>query len=134
MALLNDLPGGDIARALGYARKASAAELAYMAHEDMAHEGTSADRGTEPNGGNMSPADFFKVHVANLALAARHGIEPVPALGREALEMAQQANTSTAALAVQQDGGAVCRQQRPRRVGSAGARISASPGKTRPGA
>lgn len=102
MALLNDLPGGDIARALGYARKASAAELAYMAHEDMAHEGTSADQGTEPNGGNMSPADFFKVHVANLALAARHGIEPVPALGREALEMAQQANTSTAALAVQQ--------------------------------
>jgi CHAT domain-containing protein/tetratricopeptide (TPR) repeat protein len=97
LALLNDLPGGNVAQALGYARKASAAELAYMAHEESGGEPK-----TEPGSGGRTAADFFQVHVANLALAAKDGIEPAPPLGREALEMAQQANKSTAALAVQQ--------------------------------
>ncbi len=97
MALLNDLPGGDAARALGYARKASAARLASMAHEE-----SGTDQKTEPDAGNPARADFFQVHVAHLALAAKRGIEPAPPLGREALEMAQQASRSTAATAVQQ--------------------------------
>jgi Tfp pilus assembly protein PilF len=97
LALLNDLPGGNVAQALGYARKASAAELAYMAQEE-----SSGEQKTEMGSGGVQRADFFRTHVANLALAAKDGIEPAPALGREALEMAQQANQSAAALAVQQ--------------------------------
>ena len=97
LALLNDLPGGNVAQALGYARKASATELAYMAQED-----SSSEPKTEMGSGGVQRADFFRTHVANLALAAKDGIEPAPALGREALEVAQQANQSAAALAVQQ--------------------------------
>ena len=41
-------------------------------------------------------------HVANLAVAARKGIEPAPSLAHEAIEVAQWASQSSAAAAVQQ--------------------------------
>ena len=41
-------------------------------------------------------------HVANLAVAAREGIEPAPSLAHEALEVAQWASQSSAAAAIQQ--------------------------------
>src|SRR5262245_40201561 len=40
-------------------------------------------------------------HVANLAIAARKGIEPAPSLAHEALEVAQWASQSSAAAAIQ---------------------------------
>jgi hypothetical protein len=45
---------------------------------------------------------FFVNHVASLAAGARERIEPASALGREAFEIAQWANQSAAAAAVQQ--------------------------------
>ena len=44
-------------------------------------------------------------HVANLAVAAREGIQPAPSLAHEALEVAQWANQSSAAAAIQQISG-----------------------------
>ena len=41
-------------------------------------------------------------HVANLAVAARKGIEPAPSLAHEAFEVAQWASQSSAAAAIQQ--------------------------------
>ena len=45
---------------------------------------------------------FFVNHVASLAAGTRGGVEPAPALAREAFEIAQWANQSSAAAAVQQ--------------------------------
>jgi CHAT domain-containing protein len=45
---------------------------------------------------------YFQRHVANLAVAARKGIEPAASLAREAIEVAQWASQSSAAAAVQQ--------------------------------
>jgi len=47
-------------------------------------------------------ASYFQRHVANLAIAARKGIEPAPSLAAEAFEVAQWASQSSAAAAVQQ--------------------------------
>ena len=47
---------------------------------------------------------FFTLGVANIAAAGRAGIEPMPALTREAFAMAQWANHSAAASALQQMG------------------------------
>src|SRR5439155_13865019 len=47
-------------------------------------------------------ASYFQRHVANLAAAARDGIEPAPSLAHEALEVAQWASQSSAAAAIQQ--------------------------------
>ena len=49
-------------------------------------------------------AEIALRHVANLAVAARKGIEPAPSLAHEALEVAQWASQSSAAAAVQQMG------------------------------
>jgi hypothetical protein len=50
-------------------------------------------------------SSFFLRHVANIAAAARKGIaEPAPSLAHEAIEVAQWANQSSAASAVQQMG------------------------------
>ena len=49
-------------------------------------------------------ASYFQRHVANLAVAARKGIEPAPSLAHEAIEVAQWASQSSAAAAVQQMG------------------------------
>jgi CHAT domain-containing protein/tetratricopeptide (TPR) repeat protein len=97
LALLNDLPGGNAAQALKYARKASAAELAYMAQQ-----ASTAEPSTELGGGGAQRSDFFRTHVANLALVAKGASDQAPALGHEALEMAQRAAQSGAAAAVQQ--------------------------------
>ena len=45
-------------------------------------------------------------HVANLAIAARKGIKPAPSLAHEAFEVAQWANKSSAAAAIQEMSGA----------------------------
>jgi CHAT domain-containing protein len=47
-------------------------------------------------------ADYFRLHLANLADAARKDPASAPVLGREALEMAQWAAQSSAAAALQQ--------------------------------
>ena len=47
-------------------------------------------------------ADFFKLHVANLALASRQGVEPETVLAQQAFEIAQRAAQSSAAEALQQ--------------------------------
>ena len=44
-------------------------------------------------------------HVANLAIAARKGIKPAPSLAHEAFEVAQWANKSSAAAAIQEMSG-----------------------------
>ena len=49
-------------------------------------------------------ASYFQRHVANLAVAARKGIEPAPSLAHEAIEVAQWAAQSSAAAALQQMG------------------------------
>src|SRR5262249_23937199 len=59
----------------------------------------------EAVGGLVEPrASYFQRHVANLAIAAREGIEPAPSLAHEAMEVAQWASQSSAAAAVQQMG------------------------------
>ena len=50
---------------------------------------------------SRTPATALR-HVANLAVAARKGIEPAPSLAHEALEVAQWASQSSAAAAIQQ--------------------------------
>ena len=100
--ILNDLALLDIVRrdaagAVAFSRKATAGVLAYASLGDSA--GPQAREG----GGLIEQrASFFVNHVASLAAAERAGVEPAPALGREAFEIAQWANQSAAAAAVQQ--------------------------------
>jgi len=96
LALLN-AARGDAATALTYSRKATAAILAH------ANADTSGDQpSTEAAGLIEKRASYFANHVANLAAAARKSVEPPLALGREAFEIAQWSNHSSAAAAVQQ--------------------------------
>jgi CHAT domain-containing protein len=89
---------GDIEKALAYSRKATAAVIAHAATET-----TRAQR-KEDTGGLVEQRTYFVRHVANLAAAAQKRLEPEAQLGREALVMAQWANQSAAAAAVQQMG------------------------------
>src|SRR5262249_53289477 len=90
---------GESGSALAYSRKATAAILAHRAAES-----TGTPR-PEAVGGLVEPrARYFQRHVANLAIAARKGIEPAPSLAHEALEIAQWVSQSSAAAAVQQMG------------------------------
>jgi CHAT domain-containing protein/tetratricopeptide (TPR) repeat protein len=99
---LNDLALVSVARnnpgsAIAYSRKATAAILA--------HAGTveSAARQERETGGLIEQrSSYFINHVASLAAAARAGTEPGSALAREAFEIAQWANQSAAAAAIQQ--------------------------------
>ncbi|MBC9883386.1 CHAT domain-containing protein [Bradyrhizobium sp. INPA01-394B] len=88
---------GDGANALAYSRKATAAVLAHAARE-------AESTGQKQRSGGLvaQRALFFRRHVANLALAARQQIAPEPTLAREAFEIAQWADQSSAAVAVQQ--------------------------------
>jgi CHAT domain-containing protein/Tfp pilus assembly protein PilF len=79
---------GNTAQALIFSRKASAAIIAGEQHA-----------GTRSFGEER--ADYFRGHVANLAIAAREGIEPAPALGREGFDISQWALQSSAGAAVQ---------------------------------
>ncbi|HZD64088.1 MAG TPA: CHAT domain-containing tetratricopeptide repeat protein [Xanthobacteraceae bacterium] len=88
---------GKPANAVAYSRKATAAVLAHANLGDQA--------GRQARGGDgliEQRSSFFVNHVASLAAAARERIEPAAALGREAFEIAQWANQSAAAAAVQQ--------------------------------
>jgi len=90
---------GKSANAIGYSRKATAAVLAH------ANLGDSAGREVRDGDGLIEQrSGFFINHVASLAAGARENVEPASALGREAFEIAQWANQSAAAVAVEQLG------------------------------
>jgi tetratricopeptide (TPR) repeat protein len=90
---------GESGSALVYSRKATAAVLAHRTAESTGAPQTGAV------GGLVEPrASYFQRHVANLAVAARKGIEPAASLAREAIEVAQWASQSSVAGAVQQMG------------------------------
>jgi CHAT domain-containing protein/tetratricopeptide (TPR) repeat protein len=91
--------GGKATDALAYSRKASAAVIAHAAGEG------AAGRQTEGAGGLVEQrASYFRRHVFHLVAASRRNIEPGSPLGREAFTIAQWANQSSAAAAVQQLG------------------------------
>jgi CHAT domain-containing protein/tetratricopeptide (TPR) repeat protein len=88
---------GKPANAVAYSRKATAAVLAH------ANLGDQAGRQARDGDGLIEQrSSFFVNHVASLAAGARESVEPASALGREAFEIAQWANQSAAAAAVQQ--------------------------------
>jgi CHAT domain-containing protein/tetratricopeptide (TPR) repeat protein len=88
---------GKPANAVAYSRKATAAVLAH------ANLGDQAGRQARDGDGLIEQrSGFFVNHVASLAAGARERIEPASVLGREAFEIAQWANQSAAAAAVQQ--------------------------------
>jgi tetratricopeptide (TPR) repeat protein len=96
MAILYEARG-ESGSALVYSRKATAAVLAHRTAESTGAPQTGA------LGGLVEPrASYFQRHVANLAVAARKGIEPAASLAREAIEVAQWASQSSVAGAVQQ--------------------------------
>jgi CHAT domain-containing protein/Tfp pilus assembly protein PilF len=85
--------------AIRYSRKATAAVLAH------ANLGDAAGRQVRDDDGLVEQrSGYFINHVASLAAGARENVEPASALGREAFEIAQWANQSAAAAAVQQLG------------------------------
>ena len=90
---------GESGSALAYSRKATAAVLAHRTAESTGTPQTGAVGGLVER-----RSSYFQRHVANLAVAARKGIEPAPSLAHEAIEVAQWANQSSAAAAVQQMG------------------------------
>ncbi|MFY9625948.1 MAG: CHAT domain-containing tetratricopeptide repeat protein [Rhodoplanes sp.] len=95
LALLN-AARNDPGNALSYSRKASAAVLAHA----------EADASASPGSGGLveQRGRYFMNHVASVAAATRAGLGSEPALSQEALEMAQWANQSAAAAAIQQMG------------------------------
>jgi len=96
LAILYDAAGNSD-NALAFSRKATAAVIAHAATQ------ASGAQQQEKSAGLVEQrADYFRFHVANLAAAARKGIEPDAALGREGLEIAQWAAQSSAAAALQQ--------------------------------
>jgi tetratricopeptide (TPR) repeat protein len=98
MAILYEARG-ESGSALAYSRKATAAFLAHQTAESTGTPRTGAVSGLVEQ-----RASYFQRHVANLAAAARKGIEPAASLAHEALEVAQWASQSSAAAAVQQMG------------------------------
>ena len=100
--VLNDLALVSIARndpasAVAYSRKATAAILAH------ATPGETGGRQARETGGLIEQrSSFFVNHIASLAAASRASTEPASALAREAFEIAQWANQSSAAAAIQQ--------------------------------
>ena len=85
------------ANAIGYSRKATAAVLAH------ANLGDQAGRQVRDGDGLIEQrSGFFINHLASLAAGTRADVEPASALAREAFEIAQWANQSAAAAAVQQ--------------------------------
>lgn len=88
---------GDLAAAVDYSRKATAAVIEHAGTE------TLAVRQQQGAGGLVEQnASYFVRHVDNLAAAK--GADPAPQLGNEALQAAQWAAQSSAAGAVQQLG------------------------------
>jgi len=100
--VLNELALLSIARndsknAVAYARRATATVLAHGALGD-----TREPRTNEAGGLIEQRSSFFETHIASLAAAMRSRAEPDRILGEEAFEIAQWANQSSAAAAVQQ--------------------------------
>jgi CHAT domain-containing protein/tetratricopeptide (TPR) repeat protein len=88
---------GDSGEALAYSRKATASVIRHAATEmaGVQHQ--------EGSGGLVEQrTTYFVRHVANLAAAERKQLEPTAQLRGEALRIAQWANHSSAAAAVQQ--------------------------------
>ena len=98
MAILYEARG-ESGSALAYSRRATAAILGHRDAESMGARQMGA-----PGGLVEQRASYFQRHVANLAVAARKGIESAALLAREALEVAQWASQSSAAAALQQMG------------------------------
>jgi CHAT domain-containing protein/Tfp pilus assembly protein PilF len=97
---LNDLAAhygaiGNTQNALVFSRKATAAVIAHGATEAWGAQ-------QKTSGLFEQRAQYFHGHVSHLAAAARQGKESEVALGREAIEIAQWGNQSSAAAAVQQ--------------------------------
>jgi CHAT domain-containing protein/tetratricopeptide (TPR) repeat protein len=88
---------GNAEGALAYARRASTAIITHAAAETGGRQG-------QPGGLVEKRADYFRVHVASLAAAARKGVEPAAKLGAEAFDMAQWASQTVTGAAVQQLG------------------------------
>jgi CHAT domain-containing protein len=98
MAILYEARG-ESGSALAYSRKAIAAVLAHRTAESTGATQMGAV------GGPVEPrVSYFQRHVANLAVAARKGIQPLASLAHEAIQVAQWAGQSSAATAVQQMG------------------------------
>jgi CHAT domain-containing protein/Tfp pilus assembly protein PilF len=102
--VLNDLAlvsaaRGDPANALAYSRKATAAVLAHATLGD-----STARQPREVGGLIEQRASYFVNHVDSLAAAAKAGLQLPIALSQEAFEVAQWANQSAAAAAIQQLG------------------------------
>jgi CHAT domain-containing protein len=88
---------GDLAAALVFSRRAGAGVIAHAATETG-----GAQQAAQSGGLIEQRADYFRRHVATLALAQARGVEPAPPLGREGFEIAQWALQSSAGAAVQQ--------------------------------
>jgi tetratricopeptide (TPR) repeat protein/CHAT domain-containing protein len=86
---------GDDRNALAYSRRAGAAVISRVSTE-AASQLDTGERSVDARAG------YFRHQLASLSAAARKGIEPLPALRGEALEMAQWAVQSSTAAAVQQ--------------------------------
>ena len=95
LALLQ-IAQGNVGNALATSRKATATIIAHAATEMPGSQAKGQQGGLVEQ-----RADYFRSHLANLAIAAQKGIEPAPALGREAFGVAQWATHSSAAAAVQ---------------------------------
>jgi CHAT domain-containing protein/Tfp pilus assembly protein PilF len=88
---------GDSKSALAYSRMVTAAVISHADAE------TSSARQKEGVGGLIeNRAIFFALHLHNLSVAVEKRLEPEAALGREGFAIAQWANQSIAAAAVQQ--------------------------------
>jgi len=102
---LNDLAALSITRnnpadAITYSRRATAAILA-NARDDVSAGRSSSD---DLDDLVQQRRGIFLTHVASLAAAERAGISSAQAMGQEAFEIAQRANQSSAAAALQQLG------------------------------
>ena len=87
----------DVVGALAYSRRATATIITHASADVATTSNTEKGRGLIEQ-----RAEYFHLHVANLAGAVRARLEPEAALGREALEIGQWALHSSAAAAVQQ--------------------------------
>jgi tetratricopeptide (TPR) repeat protein len=90
---------GNIENALAYARKATTAVTRHASAESLGGQDKPDNTGLLEE-----RAGYFLDHLALLDAAVQKGNQPLPAATREAFEMAQWANHSSAAAAVQQMG------------------------------
>ena len=94
LALLS-IARGDAANAVAYSRKATETVLAHANIGD-----TNGPRTNDSGGLVEQRSSFFETHIASLSALTR--AQPSSSLGEEGFEVAQWANQSTAAAAVQQ--------------------------------